>query len=68
MDEPGLTVEQLKVIAGFVDQYGELGAAERLGVHVTTLLRVLAGRPNVRRGSFALLRESLGRLQGKVSP
>jgi len=57
-----LTEKELDTIKKFTDEHGERVAAEKLGVGVDSLLRVLARRPNVRPGTVALLQRSLGRL------
>jgi hypothetical protein len=48
-------------IAQLIDRYGEVGAAARLHVARTTLLRALAGRPLLR-GSALLLRTALAKV------
>lgn len=41
-----------------VDLHGEIGAAERLGIHRQTVLRAIAGRP-ILAGTHALIRARL---------
>ena len=65
MLDQGLTEQQLEALAKIVDAHGEREASARLGVGVDSLLRVLARRPNVRRGTIALLQRSLEQLSQK---
>jgi hypothetical protein len=64
--EENLSEAQLAALAKVVDEMGERAASERLGVGIDSLLRVLARRPNVRRGTIALLQRSLGQLGQKA--
>lgn len=53
-----LTSEELKRVDGLREALGVPGAAKRLGVSPTSLLRVLASAP-VHRGTVLLLRQAL---------
>jgi hypothetical protein len=64
--EETLSEAQLAALAKVVDELGERAASVRLGVGIDSLLRVLARRPNVRRGTIALLQRSLGQLEQKA--
>jgi hypothetical protein len=66
-DQDSLTEAQLATLTKLIDTRGERLAAQELGVGVDSLLRVLARRPNVRRGTIALLQRSLEQLATKAA-
>ena len=59
-----LTRAQQAEVTRLVNDLGEQKAAKTLGLSVGSLLRILARRNNVRRGTVALAQRSLAKLAG----
>lgn len=58
-----LNESDVQTIRLLVEEQGEHRAAQQLGVTVPSLLRVLAGRQNLRPGTIALLQRGLVQLK-----
>ena len=65
MNDEDLSEEQFAAITKLADTLGDRVAAQKLGVGVDSLLRVLARRPSARRGTVALIQRSLDQLSKK---